>query len=190
MDGCAAQGQMQGIGTRIPAIALAAIALNAVFAAPAAARPLEGDPIGLAAIQPAPGSVVFPVRGAVGYGEGAARYGADRGARMHEGQDLFAPAGTPLVAVRDGVVLETGDDGGRGNYVALFSPAVEETYLYLHMLEPARLAPGDSVRAGSEVGKLGCSGSCFGDHLHFELRAGRGAGAPPRSPLALLRRSR
>ena len=43
---------------------------------------------------------------------------------MHEGQDVFAPAGTPLVAIRDGRVVEKGDDGGRGNYVAIWSPAV------------------------------------------------------------------
>jgi len=130
----------------------------------------------------------FPVQGGgVRYGEGQAAFGADRGGRMHEGQDLFAPAGTPLVAVRDGVVLETGDDGGRGNYVAIFSPAERETYLYLHMLEPAAVDPGARVRTGQRVGRVGCTGSCFGDHLHFELREGRGAERPPRDPGALLR---
>ena len=131
---------------------------------------------------------VFPVRGPVDYGEGGARYGSDRGGRMHEGQDLFAPAGTPLAAVRDGVVLETGSDGGRGNYVALFNEQAGETYLYLHMQEPATVSPGARVRAGRRVGSVGCSGSCFGDHLHFEARDGRGAEAPPKSPLPLLRR--
>jgi murein DD-endopeptidase MepM/ murein hydrolase activator NlpD len=106
---------------------------------------------------------------------------------MHEGQDLFAPAGTPLVAVRDVEVLEAGDGGGRGNYVALFSPAARETYVYMHMLEPAPVKPGQRIGAGGQVGKLGCTGSCWGDHLHFELRAGRGPEAPPRDPNPLLR---
>jgi murein DD-endopeptidase MepM/ murein hydrolase activator NlpD len=60
-------------------------------------------------------AAVHPVRAPVDYGEGGAQFGADRGGRMHEGQDVFAPAGTPREAVRDGVGLETGDDGGRGN---------------------------------------------------------------------------
>src|ERR1700704_2219392 len=83
------------------------------------AQAAAGTPMGIAALLPPAGSTAFPVRGAVVYGEGEARFGADRGGRMHEGQDLFAPAGTPLVAVRDVKVLEAGDGGGRGNYVAL-----------------------------------------------------------------------
>jgi murein DD-endopeptidase MepM/ murein hydrolase activator NlpD len=130
----------------------------------------------------------FPVRAAaVGYGEGGAQFGADRGGRVHEGQDLFAPSGTPLLAVRDGVVVETGNDGGRGNYVAIFSARVDETYVYLHMLEPSAARTGQRVRAGERVGRLGCTGSCFGDHLHFEVRRGRGAEGAPRNPLPLLR---
>jgi murein DD-endopeptidase MepM/ murein hydrolase activator NlpD len=131
---------------------------------------------------------VHPVDGAVDYGDAGARYGADRGGRMHEGQDVFAPAGTPLLAMRDGVVLETGDDGGRGNYVGIWSPATRETYVYLHMLAPSQVGVGQRVRAGQRVGRLGCTGSCFGDHLHFEVRRGKDLEGPHRDPLRLLRR--
>ena len=131
-------------------------------------------------------AAVFPVRGQVGCGEAAARFGASRSGHSHEGQDVFAPAGTPLLAVRDGVVLETGDGGGRGNYVAIFSPARRETYVYLHMQSPATVAPGQRVRAGRRVGRLGCTGSCFGDHLHLEVRRGRSPEGTPRDPLPLL----
>jgi murein DD-endopeptidase MepM/ murein hydrolase activator NlpD len=146
----------------------------------------EADPIGIAALLPPEGSTAFPVRGPVVYGTGEARYGADRGGRMHEGQDLFARAGTPLVAIRKAKVLEAGDGGGRGNYVALYSAAANETYVYMHMLEPAQVRPGQALRAGQRVGKVGCTGSCWGDHLHFELRTGRGSQAPVVSPLPLL----
>jgi murein DD-endopeptidase MepM/ murein hydrolase activator NlpD len=135
-----------------------------------------------------PSSPVHPVRAPVDYGEAGAAYGADRGGRMHEGQDVFAPAGTPLVAVRGGVVLETGNDGGRGNYVGIWNPAVRETYVYLHLLEPAAVQPGERVRPGQQVGRLGCTGSCFGDHLHFEVRRGKTLEGVPRDPLPLLRR--
>lgn len=133
--------------------------------------------------------VVFPVVGKVGYGEHAARFGSNRGGREHEGQDMFAPAGAPLRAFQDGVVVETGDDGGRGNYVAIFSPRANQTYVYLHMRDPARHRPGRRVAAGARLGRVGCTGSCWGDHLHFEVRRGRGTQGRPLDPLPLLRRA-
>jgi len=139
---------------------------------------------------PDPSAAVFPVSGPAGYGEAGARFGAARAGHSHQGQDVFAPPGTPLVAVRDGVVVETGDDGGRGNYVALYSPLAHQTYVYLHMDEPSRVRPGRRVRAGRRLGGVGCTGSCFGDHLHFEVRRGRGAQGKPIDPLPLLERWR
>jgi murein DD-endopeptidase MepM/ murein hydrolase activator NlpD len=131
---------------------------------------------------------VFPVRAHVDWGEADARFGAARSGHMHEGQDMFAPAGTPLVAIRDSVVVETGNDGGRGNYIALWSPEVRRTFLYLHMLRPTPLGLGEHVRMGEQVGRLGCTGSCWGDHLHFEMRTGRGTTGAPHDPLSMLRR--
>src|SRR3954452_4880244 len=89
----------------------------------------HADPMGIAALLPPAGSTAFPVRGPVVYGTGEARYGADRGGRMHEGQDLFARAVPPRGAIRAVKVLETGDGGGRGNYVALYSAPANETYV-------------------------------------------------------------
>ena len=138
-----------------------------------------------AAARPA---AVFPMLGRPDWGEGDARFGAYRGGHMHEGQDVFARPGTPLVAVRGGRVVETGDDGGRGNYIAIWSRDAHSTFVYLHMLRPARLRAGDHVRIGQRVGAVGCTGSCWGDHLHFEVRRGRGATGSPRDPLPLLKR--
>lgn len=190
----------------IPRIRVLAPALAALALAPgglALAESAEGPP--------APGAVPFaplratwslvqeaaaearpvhPVAAPVDYGEGGARYGADRGGRMHEGQDVLASAGTPLLAIDDGVVLETGNDGGRGNYLAIWSPAARETYVYLHLLEAPEVATGERVRTGQRVGRLGCTGSCFGDNLHLERRRGRGLAGPPRDPLPLLLRLR
>ena len=136
---------------------------------------------------PAP-AVAFPVAAAhVGYGEWAAAFGHFRRGHVHEGQDVFAPVGTPLVAVRDSVVLETGSGDGRGNYIALYSAEVDETYVYFHMLNPTPRAVGEHVVAGQRLGSLGCSGSCDGYHLHFELRHGRGVTTPAHNPLAFLR---
>jgi murein DD-endopeptidase MepM/ murein hydrolase activator NlpD len=138
--------------------------------------------------RPPGGGPYHPVAGRFRYGFDGGRYGAPRGGRMHEGQDVFGSAGTPLVAVRDGVVVEKGNDGGRGNYIALYSRVDGRTYNYLHMQSPSPLRVGKRVRAGTLVGHLGCTGSCWGDHLHFEIRRGRGANGATSDPLPVLRR--
>jgi murein DD-endopeptidase MepM/ murein hydrolase activator NlpD len=124
----------------------------------------------------------FPMRAVPEYGDGL-----DAG-RGHEGQDMFAPAGTPLVAVADAVVIETGSDGGAGNYVSIYDAAAKRTYNYFHMLAPAIVSAGERVRAGEKLGELGCTGSCWGDHLHFEVRAGRGTWGSVLDPMPTLRR--
>jgi murein DD-endopeptidase MepM/ murein hydrolase activator NlpD len=133
-------------------------------------------------------TAVFPMGAKPDWGEADARFGAYRGGHMHEGQDVFAPAGTPLLAIRDGRVVEKGDDGGRGNYVAIWSSEAGHTFVYLHMQRPTPFAPGDEVEVGERVGAVGCTGSCWGDHLHFEVRNGRGTTGGPRDPLPLLQR--
>jgi len=151
----------------------------------AATRTLK--PVGK--FKPRPKSA-FPVKAQVGYGESGARYGTDRGGRMHEGQDMFAPAGAPLVAMFDSQVVEEGNGGGRGNYVALWSPSVNRTFVYLHMQSPSRVKTGEKVKAGDRVGELGCTGSCFGDHLHLEARTGKGANGAPNDPMPHLSRAK
>jgi murein DD-endopeptidase MepM/ murein hydrolase activator NlpD len=123
---------------------------------------------------------VFPLLGEPQWGDGL-----DAG-RGHEGQDLLIAAGTPIVSVADGVVLETGNSGGRGNFASVYDPATDHTYNYFHMLEPALVSAGEKVRMGQRLGEVGCTGSCWGDHLHFELRSGRSAYGPVVDPVAFL----
>lgn len=126
----------------------------------------------------------FPMRAEPEYGDGL---GAGRG---HEGQDLFAAAGTPLIAVANAVVAESGSDGGRGNFISIYDRTVQRTYSYFHMLAPPAAAAGDRVRAGEKLGELGCSGSCWGDHLHFEVRSGSDPWGPVIDPVPVLERLR
>ncbi len=143
------------------------------------------------------GGFVFPVGGSDphNYGEAAAKFGADRYGHAHEGQDIFGKPGTPLYAVRDGIVLDgTGGKSfyayGGGNSLVLYSPTDDRSYVYLHMLGASPLRAGDQVHAGQPVGQVGCTGSCDGPHLHFEIRRGKvayGHEGKPLDPLPLLR---
>lgn len=128
-----------------------------------------------------------PVVGRADYGTAENGFGAARSGHVHAGQDVFAPAGTLLVAVGDGIVVEAGSDAGRGNFIAVFDPDRDRTYVYFHMLEPATKAAGDRVSAGERLGGVGCTGSCWGDHLHFEVREGRDPYGEAVDPLPLLR---
>ena len=121
---------------------------------------------------------VFPLEGPHNFGEKDARFGASRYGHVHEGQDIFGKTGTPEVAVHDGVVVDRGKEngrysGGRGNYLAIYSPADNHSFVYMHMLKPPPVRLGDHVHAGQVIGQLGCTGSCDGPHLHFEVRIGK-----------------
>jgi murein DD-endopeptidase MepM/ murein hydrolase activator NlpD len=135
---------------------------------------------------PAP-EAVFPIDGQADFGEADARFGAPRFGHVHEGQDMFAAAGTPVRATREGIVVEKGDDGGRGNYLAIWNARTRRTFVYLHMIRPSPRRKGERVGAGSGIGAVGCTGSCWGDHLHLEMRRGRGTTGRPLDPLPMLR---
>ena len=84
----------------------------------------------------------------------------------------------------DATVIEAGSDGGQGNYVHLYDAEAKRTYVYMHMIEPASVRTGERVSAGTALGGVGCTGSCWGDHLHFEVRDGRGLEAEAARPVA------
>ena len=101
------------------------------------------------------------------------------------GPGRLRPARHPLVAVRDGIVLDGGGGKsfysyGGGNTLAIYSRLDDRSYIYLHMLKPTLVRAGERVNAGQLVGYVGCTGSCDGPHLHFEVRRGRAVLGPRR----------
>ena len=108
---------------------------------------------------------VFPVRGRHDFGSTVNGFGGGRG---HQGQDVFAACGTPVVAARAGTVVEAETGGNEGNYVVL-KAADGPHQAYLHLLRPGSVSKGDRVAAGERIGKVGDSGNADGCHLHFEL---------------------
>jgi murein DD-endopeptidase MepM/ murein hydrolase activator NlpD len=107
----------------------------------------------------------FPVIGAHDYAEEAARFGGGRG---HQGQDVFAACGTPIVAARGGVVKFKQFQSAAGNYVVIDGARTGVDFGYMHLREAALVDEGDRVRTGQPIGFVGASGRASGCHLHFE----------------------
>ena len=111
------------------------------------------------------GDGVFPVKGRWDYGTRTNSFG---GGRNHQGQDIFAACGTPIVAAVSGRVVVARAGGNEGNY-AVTEAADGGQQAYLHMQQPASVRRGDQVTAGQAIGKVGETGNASGCHLHFEL---------------------
>ena len=107
----------------------------------------------------------FPLIGAHDYAEAAARFGGGRG---HQGQDVFAACGTPVVAARAGVVKFKQFQSAAGNYVVIDGARTDVDYAYMHLREAALVAEGEHVRTGQPIGFVGATGRASGCHLHFE----------------------
>ena len=90
------------------------------------------------------------------------------GGRGHQGQDLFASCGTPVVAARPGRVVIAASGGNEGNY-AVIEAADGTQQTYLHMRDAALASKGADVAAGEAIGNVGETGNAVGCHLHFEI---------------------
>ena len=101
-----------------------------------------------------------------------------RWGRMHNGIDISDHVGTPVMAAADGHVKRAGwHHNGYGYLVELVHPDGSLTR-YAHNSR-ILVRPGDTVRRGQVISEIGCTGSCTGPHLHFEIHPpGRGAADP------------
>ncbi|HEX6782988.1 MAG TPA: peptidoglycan DD-metalloendopeptidase family protein [Solirubrobacterales bacterium] len=130
----------------------------------------------------------FPILGGHEYGMSAGRFGAGRTGHTHQGQDVMATCGTPLVAARGGTVQYSGYQGAAGNYLVIDGRGTGNDFMYAHLAEPSPLQTGDSVRTGQSVGTVGETGDAQGCHLHFEIWGAPGwyEGGSPFDPLPYL----
>jgi Peptidase family M23 len=130
----------------------------------------------------------FPIAGAHEYGMSAGRFGAGRGGHSHQGQDVFADCGTPMVAARGGRVKFAGSQSRAGNYVVIAADDGND-HVYMHLRDKALVAKGATVGTGQQIGFVGDTGDARGCHLHFELWAAPGwyTGGSPVDPLPSLR---
>jgi len=107
------------------------------------------------------------------------RFGVRQGQR-HDGIDISAPEGTPVLAAGAGVVVYTGRQSGYGAIVIVKHDGGLVT-LYAHN-SAVLVKEGERVEAGTPIARVGQSGRTTGPHLHFEVRDG----TRPRNPLFYL----
>lgn len=121
-----------------------------------------------------------PVKGLVVF---TADFGELRPGGPHPGIDMPALAGTPVVAVADGIWRhDVGEAGGNGAWLTGFDNV---SYYYAHFTKYSD-APEGLVKAGDVIGYVGMTGNATGPHVHFEIHPGKPGEKPGVDPFATL----
>jgi hypothetical protein len=155
---------------------------------------LQASAAHVVTVAPAPaapsGSHSFPLLGTGwNFGGAGARFGAPRSGHTHQGQDILAPSGTPIVAPAAGTVTFTAyQASGAGYYVVMKEAGQDYSYAFMHLLAGSTaVRTGEQVSRGQRIGSVGATGDAQGPHLHFEIWQGPWqAGGHPIDPLPYL----
>jgi murein DD-endopeptidase MepM/ murein hydrolase activator NlpD len=126
-------------------------------------------PLPAGPIQGGSGGLIWPVDGPVVSGFGSRTINGSY--EYHPGIDIAVPEGTPIRAAAAGTVSlqqSEAESGGYGNYTCIDHGGGLST-CYAHQSSFA-VSLGQSVSQGAIIGYTGCTGYCFGPHLHFEVR--------------------
>lgn len=126
-------------------------------------------------------SIPIPVLG-VNLNDLTKNFGDARGdgTRTHQGLDIMAREGTPIVSPTDAIIVRTGNGTNSGIYIRTANPG-GENFVYMHLSRVAAgIEIGDKVLRGEIIGFVGNTGNASGGpaHLHFELRQGGSAMDP------------
>ena len=153
------------------AAAAQAEAEEAAAAAAAAAQAAAAPAAPAQAVQTASGGVVSPAQGTFTSGYGM-RWGT-----LHAGIDIANAIGTPILAIMDGTVIDSGPASGYGQWIRI-QHSDGSVSVYGHMSTLA-VSVGQSVTAGQQIAGMGSEGFSTGSHLHFEIHpSGNGAVDP------------
>jgi len=114
------------------------------------------------------GKMLWPTNGRLSSGFGYRTSSTTGRQRMHNGIDIFAPVGTPVIAADSGQVIKAEYEGGYGYAVLVYHGGGIATF-YAH-LSGFNVTPGQYVQKGQIIGYVGTTGYTTGPHLHFEVR--------------------
>jgi murein DD-endopeptidase MepM/ murein hydrolase activator NlpD len=158
-EASALQSQSAALAAKIQAAQRAAAARAA--ATPSAPSGSTGT------AQPSSSGFIWPVNGPITSPFGSRCLG-NGDCSSHPGIDIGVPAGTPIHAAASGTVIYAGWMSGYGNLTVIDHGRGLAT-AYGHQSSIA-VGLGQSVSQGQLIGYVGCTGYCFGAHLHFEVR--------------------
>ena len=114
------------------------------------------------------GQMIWPVRGRISSPFGSRYHPVLKRKKFHNGIDIAAPMGTPLLAADGGVVLVSGWRGGYGNYLVIDHGAgISTAYGHNSRL---LVKEGETVVRGQRIALIGSTGLSTGPHVHFEVR--------------------
>ena len=125
---------------------------------------------------PAPQALPIPVKGVAPRALHDSWGDPRGGGRRHEGIDIFAPRGTPVVAPIAGLVMHVGHDRLGGNVVRVLGPG-GQTHYFAHLDRFAELRRWQVVQPGDVLGYVGNTGNARGGspHLHYGIYGASGA---------------
>lgn len=120
------------------------------------------------------GGMYCPVAGPVSFVDS---WGAPRAGHTHQGVDMMAAYGTPLVAIVSGTITYAAYDGSGGNMIFLSG---DDGHAYWYMHNQQNLVSSGHVSAGQQIATVGDTGNAEGTpHLHFEYHPGGGSAVNP-----------
>lgn len=132
----------------------------------------------------------FPVDGPFSFGGDGAKFGAGRPGHTHQGQDVVADEGEPVVAPYGGKITYVAYQAAGAGYYVVEDADDGRDYVFMHFQKGSTaVKEGDRVTTGQRLGLVGATGDASGPHLHFEVWTG-GAwqfGGKPVDPLPLLK---
>ncbi|HZA40610.1 MAG TPA: peptidoglycan DD-metalloendopeptidase family protein [Actinomycetota bacterium] len=144
-------------------------------AAAAAPAPTSSAPSDAPIHVPATNGMACPVAGAVSFIDS---WGYPRsGGRLHQGVDMMAAYGTPVVAITSGNITYAGYGGSAGNWLILSG---DDGHGYWYMHNQSNIVTSGHVSAGQQIATVGDTGNAVGTpHLHFEYHPGGGGAVNP-----------
>jgi biotin carboxyl carrier protein len=178
-----------GLTVKAPAVAPALPPAPAQALTPTPA-PAPVTPVMPAVPAPAPTPGIFPVQGPHTFGGADAQFGAQRTGHMHEGQDVVAAEGQPIVAPVAGTIVKRAYQAGGAGYYLVQDTPDGRSFFFAHCQKDSfAVEEGQAVAAGQPLCAVGHTGAASGPHLHFEIWVGgwrRSAASAPVDPLAQL----
>jgi murein DD-endopeptidase MepM/ murein hydrolase activator NlpD len=175
---------VRGLGNRVLARTASSSGRTTVTVR-APAPPAPAPPPAAPAVVPPPGPGVFPVAGPHTYGDA---FGAARKGYSHQGQDLAAAEGVPVVAPQAGTILYVDFQAKAAGWYIVQRGADGRDFFFAHCQAGSVVVkPGQAVTPGQPLCNVGATGDATGPHLHFEIWLGGwrvDAASRPVDPLA------